>query len=140
MSIPAFSRVIRNHLAILEEQTGLCGFIMPRKSLCFLLSVGEFSLNGSVTASYVLNVVTGQILWSRGKAGKKNFDSGLFCLDCFDSSAASNSTPSGRNLLNLRSRRDRSADHDGLVRAKSIVVFRVRSWIERESVFPSAFR
>ena len=51
-----------------------------------------------------------------------NFASGLDCWDCFANVVGWKITPSGGYLLNLRSSCDRTADLDGLVRARSITV------------------
>ncbi len=51
MSIPDLSKVVRSHRAIVEDDDGLRGFIIPRMVLCFHWSGKVPSLNGSVTFS-----------------------------------------------------------------------------------------
>ena len=35
VSIPALSSKVRSHLAMVDDDTGLCGLIVARKSLCY---------------------------------------------------------------------------------------------------------
>ncbi len=88
VSTPDLSTVIRSHRAIVEDNIGLCGFIVPRKSLCFRCSAPSLKVFCNPLIGPYSNVVTGQIHLFCGKAGKKKLDICSFCLDCFDSSAA----------------------------------------------------
>ena len=61
MSIPDFSKTVHNHLAIVDDVTGLCGFTVPINNV-------PPDLNAWGLCYYILNVCTGYRFKSRGKA------------------------------------------------------------------------
>ena len=126
VSMAAFSS---SHWAIVELEAGECGLIEVRRR-----NVNPVSFRTDcVFSSYALRVTTGQSSPLGGKAGKKYSAIGLYWRDCFANFVGWKATPSGRYLLNLKSSWDRSADLDGLVRARSTTNLCVSSASERES-------
>ena len=79
--IPAFSRILLSHRAIVELEATLYGRIVVRKRGLDPSS----PLNFSVLLSYACSVATGHSSGLAIKAGKKNSASGLDCLDCLAS-------------------------------------------------------
>ena len=71
------------------------------------------------------------------KHGKKKSAIFLFWRDCFASLAGWKVTPSGLYCRYLISRLTKSIDLDGLVRASSMAVLRVRSCRDKLSLLPS---
>ena len=134
VSIPALSNRDISHLAKVDEHTGLCGLTTARNSL--ICSSSPPDRKDSVLCSYARKVCIGQSLALLGKAGKKNSALGLPCLVCFARPDSWNTTPSGVYLRYRRSSITRSADLDGLVRARIIASFQVRFWSDRESELP----
>ena len=127
VSIPAFPSMLFSHRAMVELEATLCGRIVVRSRGFDPSSL----LNSWVLSSYALSVATGHSKRFAVREGKKNSAIGFDCRDCLANLVGWKDTPSGRYLLNLRSRCDRSADLDGLVNARSITVLRVRSVSDR---------
>ena len=115
MLMPAFYSIVFSHLVMVDELTGWYGLIVAINSfeICFL--------KVSVCFSYAQSVSIGHKLTLWGKAGKKKSAIPLSCFVCLANFVGANNTPSGRYHLNLKSRPARSADLDGLVRAKSMI-------------------
>ena len=65
-------------------------------------------------------------MWLSGKEGK-NSVSDFPCLDCLARASGRNATQCGLNCHAFMSRRERSADLEGLVSARSMAVFQVRT-------------
>ena len=87
---PACSKVSFSHLAIEDEDTGLCGLTATKNS--FTAPSGR---SEEVTVKYCLRVATGQSSLLCGKDGKKYSVKALQGLDCFANTAGRRVTPSG---------------------------------------------
>ena len=86
--------------------------------------------------SHKFKVSTGQSPGSCGNEGKKNSVNGFPCLDCLARPLGLKVTPFGLYCLPLRLSCDRSADLEGRVNAKSIVVFQLNCFNDGESLLP----
>ena len=78
--IPARSSIDMIHLAMDDEEMGLCGFTYDRSNLDFLS--GPVPLKDSVLDIYDCRVTFGHNFLSEGKAGKMKVATDLEGLDC----------------------------------------------------------
>ena len=130
VSIPDCSSVVRNHLAIVLDETALWGLINEMNN--FVSSLRR----ELVLSRYILRVFTGQRVVFGKKEGKKNSFIGFPWRDCFARVLGRNDIPLPLVRILVTSSCDKSADLDGLVMANRKTVFRVNSFSGRVSDCP----
>ena len=132
-SIPDCSSVVRNHLAIVLDETALWGLINEMNN--FVSS----PCRELVLSRFVLRVFTGQRVVFGKKEGKKNSSIGFPRRDCFAKVLGRNNLPLFLDLVLATSSCDKSADLDGRVIANRRL-FRVNSFSRRVSDCPQDFK